>query len=279
MLSHRRAYAATLAAVTLVLGSAVAGCSDSGGSAARSPLVPLTRAAYTASRPGSGPPSAEEMRQTAERLRKRAAALGLQNTDVAVDGSVITIVAPRGTAERIPSITTTARLEFRPVLDPATAAQFGLKAAYDAQDCIGIHDPSSPPAERPIVACEPSSHPAKYLLGPVALGGTEVRSASAHFDSVNGNGWMVDLDFTSAGSSTFARVTGTLAQHPAPTNQFAIVVDGNVLSAPSVPAAITGGKAQISGSFTKEAAQNLAAAISSGALPVRLSPKRGTSTS
>ena len=132
--------------------------------------------------------------------------------------------------------------------------------------------------ERPTVGCDRSTEQ-KYLLGPTAVAGTEVESATAKFNSVSGDGWLVNLVFSPAGSTTFTEVTGTLAQHSPPADQFAIVVDGEVASAPSVASAITGGKAQITGRYTKEAAENLAAAISSGALPVQITADDSGTTS
>jgi preprotein translocase subunit SecD len=268
MLPHRKAYSAAFAVVVLALASAVSGCSDSGGAEEKNASA-RTTAAYTASLTGSGTPTDEDMRVTADRVRERAAALGLKDTDVRVDGTVVTITAPHGNADRLRRMTTTALLEFRPVLDPATAGQNGLKQAYDSMDCSRTTRATPSLPARPTVACDGVKEQ-KYLLGPTALDGAKVESATAEFDSVTGAGWLVDLAFSPAGSKTFAAVTGTLAQHTPPTNQFAIVVDAEVISAPSVVSAITGGKAQISGSYTKEGAQDLAAAISSGALPVQL---------
>ncbi|WP_406707671.1 SecDF P1 head subdomain-containing protein, partial [Streptomyces griseiscabiei] len=74
----------------------------------------------------------------------------------------------------------------------------------------------------------------------------------------------------SAGAAKFTEVTGRLAQQASPQNQFAIVLDGTVISAPYVASAITGGEAQISGSFTRSEAEELAANLDTGALPVRL---------
>ena len=51
-------------------------------------------------------------------------------------------------------------------------------------------------------------------------------------------------------------------------NQFGIVLDGQVLSAPAMNAAITNGKAQISGNFTQDSAKALAQQLKFGALPV-----------
>lgn len=266
MLSHRTALSAALLTVTLALGSAVAGCSDSDGSAGSG----RTTAAYTASRTDSGTPTDADMRVTADRLRERAQTLGFKDTDVRVKGTVVTVEGPRDDADGLRQITGTARLEFRPVLDPAAAGRNGLKQAYDSLDCDDTRQ-AAPPAQPdgPTLGCDPQTQQ-KYLLGPTALDGTQVKSASARLDSVRGDGWLVDLAFSPAGSTTFAQVTGTLAQHTASANQFAILVDGHVMSAPAVVSAITGGEAQISGRFVKEDAQSLAAAISSGALPVRL---------
>ncbi|MFI0938691.1 preprotein translocase subunit SecD [Streptomyces sp. NPDC021020] len=269
MRNHRTAYAAALAAVVLGL----SGCSGSGGSPKPAPPSDApqarTTASFTASRADSGAPTAEDMRTTADRLRERAASLGLKNTDVTVAGSVVTIVAPRADADRVAQMTATALLEFRPVLDPATAAQKGLKAAYDALVCDGSTRALTSLPDGPGVACDHRLKE-KYLLGPTALPGTDVESATAALDTSHDSGWVVNLSFTPGGSADFAKITGTLSQNPPPTNQFAIVVDGEVVSAPAVYSPITGGTGRISGSFTRDSAQNLAAALSSGALPVQL---------
>ncbi|MFG1808104.1 hypothetical protein [Streptomyces sp. NPDC049040] len=283
MSPHRKARAATSVAALLALGSLLAGCSGSDGSPKQAPPVksspvrtpqvttpPVrTTSAYTASRKGSGVPTDQEMRLTADRLRKRATALGIRDTQVRVDGRVITIVSPAGSADRLRKMTAPGVLEFRPVLDPAAAGRNGLQKAYGSLACDHAATPAPPRPGSPAVGCDRQSGQ-KYLLGPTAIGGTDVRSATAAFDRVSGSGWVVDLSFGPAGSSKFTKVTGTLAQLTPPANQFAIVVDGEVLSAPSVVSAITGGKARISGAFTQDAAQDLAAAISSGALPLQL---------
>ncbi|SHI36871.1 protein translocase subunit SecD [Streptomyces sp. 3214.6] len=108
----------------------------------------------------------------------------------------------------------------------------------------------------------------KYLLGPAAVDGTDVKKAQAVFDTQGAAGWQVTMDFTSKGSKKFATITGQLAQNTQPQNEFAIVLDGNVVSSPFVQNAITGGQAQISGSFQQEEAQGLANMLSYGALPL-----------
>ncbi len=118
-----------------------------------------------------------------------------------------------------------------------------------------------------IVACRKDGS-VKEILGPVAVEGTAVDDASAVFDTQGGKGWLVQLKFNSAGAKKFAQVTGQLAAKPAPQNQFAIVLDGEVVSDPSVSTSIGGGQAEISGGFTQESAQDLANVLSYGALPL-----------
>ena len=118
----------------------------------------------------------------------------------------------------------------------------------------------------------------KYALGPVAVPGTDISSASAGISTQNG-GWQVNLTFTSSGGSKFTTVTTALAKNTTPQNQFAIVLDGKVQSAPSVSSAITGGQAQITGSFTQQEATSLANVLSYGALPLDFSKQDVTTVS
>ena len=75
----------------------------------------------------------------------------------------------------------------------------------------------------------------------------------------------VVITFDSQGGKKFARVTQANVTHP-----FAIILDGQVLSAPNINEPILGGTASISGSFTVASANELAIALRSGKLPVAL---------
>ncbi len=108
----------------------------------------------------------------------------------------------------------------------------------------------------------------KFALGPVAVNGADVSKAAAGFDSQHGTGWQVDLGFNDAGSKAFTAITGKLAAAQSPANQFAIVLDGKVVSHPYVQQAISGGSATISGSFGVTEAKSLANVLSYGALPL-----------
>ncbi|XCM84202.1 protein translocase subunit SecD [Kitasatospora sp. HUAS MG31] len=108
----------------------------------------------------------------------------------------------------------------------------------------------------------------KFALGPVAVNGQDVDKAQAVYDTQQAGGWQVQLSFTDSGSQAFADTTGALAAQAPPANQFAIVLDGKVVSHPYVQQSITGGSAVISGSFTQADAKSLANVLSYGALPL-----------
>jgi preprotein translocase subunit SecD len=76
---------------------------------------------------------------------------------------------------------------------------------------------------------------------------------------------VVNITFDAQGGAKFAKLTTENTGKP-----FAIILDGQVLSAPNINEPIVGGRAQISGSFTPESANELSIALRSGALPVPL---------
>ncbi|HYI55379.1 MAG TPA: protein translocase subunit SecD, partial [Microlunatus sp.] len=121
-------------------------------------------------------------------------------------------------------------------------------------------------SDQPLVACNQEGTE-KYLLGPTLIEGTQLTTASAGVPQ-NQVQWVVNLEFNSAGGATFEEVTGTLATRQPPENQFAIVLDSEVISAPSVSSAIPGGRAEISGNFNQQSATELANVLKYGALPL-----------
>jgi preprotein translocase subunit SecD len=123
--------------------------------------------------------------------------------------------------------------------------------------------------DAPTVACGQDGDVwTKFVLGPVAVDGTEVKKAQASLDTQSGLGWKVLMDFTGSGEKKFAKITGELATKASPQNEFAIVLDDKVVSHPYVRQAITGGNAEISGSFQQQDAEELANMLSYGALPL-----------
>ncbi|MBC9716533.1 hypothetical protein H9Y04_28775 [Streptomyces sp. TRM66268-LWL] len=209
-------------------------------------------------RGSAGPPPAEALEQTAALMRKRAESAGLRGVEVAVKDGGIVVSGGGGDEEALKSLGRTAELGFRPVRN----AQMVAKDACQVREAA---------AAEPLTTCgtDASGATTQYVLERVALPGTEIARAQAAHDKAMGT-WTVNLEFTAQGTAHFADVTAELAQQQPPANQFAIVLDGEVVSAPSVQQALTGGRAQISGSFTERSARELAAQLSSGALPVDL---------
>ncbi|MEU9353912.1 protein translocase subunit SecD [Streptomyces griseoloalbus] len=153
-------------------------------------------------------------------------------------------------------------------------AESKLQAQYAALDCtkesVRATAGDGAKATDSTVACGQNSQGQwqKYILGPAAVDGTDVDKAQAVLNTQTGAGWTVTMDFTDKGAKKFADITGQLAQKQSPQNQFAIVLDGEVVSDPYVSQALTGGNAEISGNFNQQSAQELSNMLSYGALPL-----------
>ncbi|MER5871997.1 protein translocase subunit SecD [Streptomyces sp. NPDC002044] len=160
-----------------------------------------------------------------------------------------------------------------PTGDEAAAAD--LQARFATLDCTDEAQRAAvgkgvKPTE-PTLACgQRGGAWGKWVLGPAAVEGKDIKSAKGVIDPQSGQ-WIVTMDFNDKGSDAFAKVTGELSAKQPPQNQFAIVLDGDVVSDPSVSSAIMGGNAQISGGFTQQSAQDLGNMLSYGALPLSFS--------
>jgi len=97
-----------------------------------------------------------------------------------------------------------------------------------------------------------------------ALDGERLADASAAFNSETGLP-VVHFRFDTQGAVAFGALTRALVGQP-----FAIVLDGEILSAPVIREPITGGSGEISGDFTLEETVTLSALLRAGALPVPL---------
>jgi len=153
-----------------------------------------------------------------------------------------------------------------------------IQAQFEALDCFDPANRAGAPTGDPNaahVACAEDGS-AKYVLGPVELAGTDVAMAVAGPELAQGTGAMtgryeIRLQLTGEGGGKFATTTERLSKLEQPRNQFAILLDGAVLSDPSVSQKISGGTASISGSgFTQESSQQLANQLKFGALPLTL---------
>jgi preprotein translocase subunit SecD len=123
---------------------------------------------------------------------------------------------------------------------------------------------------RPLVTCDQDGN--KYLLSAALIEGTQLTKATAGIPAQQVQ-WVVNLTFDKTARATFATVTRTIAnvssQITGQQKQFAIVLDGRVISAPTVNGVIPNGQAEISGNFSQTEAQNLANSLKYGALPLK----------
>lgn len=130
----------------------------------------------------------------------------------------------------------------------------------------GDDSPTPSVIDQPLIVCD-ESNTYKYLLGPALLRGDQVTRAYASVPPSSVS-WVVALEFNDSGARDFNTVTSHLSTQSRPLNQFAIVLDDAVISAPSVENPIPGGRAEISGSFTQASATALANVLTYGALPL-----------
>ena len=107
--------------------------------------------------------------------------------------------------------------------------------------------------------------------GTVVVDGSQVTSAEAGVqqDTLKNNENVVQLSFDSEGAAAFAEATSDNIGNP-----IYIVYDGEVISAPTVQAAITDGSAVITGMANAEEAEKLASSIRIGSLSLELKELR-----
>ncbi|MFF5504282.1 protein translocase subunit SecD [Streptomyces roseolus] len=180
---------------------------------------------------------------------------------------------PTGSASGAPKASATPKASGTP--QPTPSADAGTAALQQKFATLNCLDPKqrtaaaagTKPADT-IVACGKNAIDQweKYILGPAEVEGRDVDDAKAAIDQQTGQ-WIVDMEFTDAGSKKFQSITGKLSQQTEPQNQFAIVLDGEVVSAPRVQTTLSA-NAQISGSFNQQSAQDLGNILAYGALPL-----------
>ncbi len=144
--------------------------------------------------------------------------------------------------------------------------------------------------DKPLVACsepekdakgELKTPPIKFLLSRSVVEGTELDNASAQTPQ-NGVGWVVAIEMgnskdrahpkgSAGASSDFEAVSRAFAGTD---EQFAVVLDGTVLTYPVMNSVITDGRSQIEGDFTEQEALDLANSLKFGALPIKFNDKQ-----
>lgn len=142
-----------------------------------------------------------------------------------------------------------------------------------------------------IVSCDPSGM--KYALGPAVFEGPDVTSVNTGILQ-NTTQWVVDLTLNGKAAAAFGTLTTNQynsyyasAQASNPDDQYldqtALVLDGNVQTAPETSSPITAGNVQITGpapnGFTQDQANQLADILKFGSLPLSFTPQTVLSVS
>jgi preprotein translocase subunit SecD len=197
----------------------------------------------------------EAMAGARDVVDRRVNALGTREPTIILEGDQRIVVQVPGLddPEALKDLLgQTARLEFRMVTDPGS---------YDPAEAA---QGRAPVGSEVVPYADPTQGTYEVLSRQVMINGDQLQNAVATYEQQTGRP-VVLITFDSAGATTFARVTSDGVGR-----RFAMLVDGKILSAPVINGPILGGSAQIVGGFTTETANNLAIALKSGALPVRL---------
>ncbi|WP_374314963.1 protein translocase subunit SecD [Microbacterium sp.] len=262
-------------------------------------------------------PSEEQMNQAVTIIRQRVDASGVGEADVTTQGGNQIVVQIPGQADEetrnrieasaqlqlravlyssapvtsfvgedgneTPYPTPDPTLEATPTAEPTNGSDPSwitpkLQAEFLAYDCANpTNDPANAPGDEPLITCDPDGTQ-KYILGPVELDGSSIDDATFGLQQQNGL-WAVNLRFDDEGTQVFGEISQRLYGAEPPLDQFAFVLDGYVLSAPSMNAVILGGDPSITGSFTQETAKVLADQLKYGALPLSFTVESSNSIS
>ncbi len=198
--------------------------------------------------------------QSIEVIRRRVDELGTTEPSIQREGESRILVQVPGLqdADRLKNILeSTAKLTFR-MVDTTMSAESALQSRppLDSEVLYETADPQNP---------LPENQRTPYLVQKrVLISGDELDDAQPSFDPQT-NEPVVSFRFNTSGATKFARVTERNVGRP-----FAIVLDNEVISAPSIREPIRGGSGVISGSFTVDSANDLAVLMRAGALPADL---------
>jgi preprotein translocase subunit SecD len=212
-------------------------------------VVDSTRIVMTQTQGGINQFIDQAMTGAVDIVRKRIDALGTKEPTIARQGSDRILVEVPGVQDPTALkalIGKTAKLEFKLVdMNPDKAAIAAGRAPIGEQILRDQHG-------LPVV-----------VQRQTILTGGDLKSARQDYDQ-NGQP-AVSIAFNAKGSKAFAETTQANVG-----KQFAMILDGQVLSAPSINEPILGGSAIINGSFTAQSAQSLAISLQSGSLPIAL---------
>ena len=235
-------------------------------------------------------------------LRDRAALLHLPSTQARVSGPDVVLTGPAADESQLRALVATGVLTVRQVLlyepyygsvggrpygnaslvNHSTLTRFSAlvctpgdlsgwqgRAGYTA--AAAYDDPDTQ-----TVSCDRSG--GKYVLDVATVRGAQVSGATAR-RSATSNQWEVTLKLNRTGAAALDTLTSHLYnayyvaaqgdnQDDLWLDTIAFVLDTNVISAPEIAGPIQAGTVQIAGNFTRTQAEDLAAQLQSGPLPV-----------
>lgn len=220
--------------------------------------------------PGTPSDSTLQLIKSSAKLEFRAVLVTDAGTSASVGGDATASASPKASSSPSASSTPNAAPTDASDLNWITAE---LRAKYDSFSCATefrqpgqVDDPT-----QPLITCD-SSRTQKFILGPVEVDGSNIADAQAGTvttsTGASTNEWAVNLEFDGEGTTAFSAVTSRLYPLASPRNQFAVTLDGYVITAPQTNAVITNGSAQITGSFTQESSKSLADQLKYGSLPI-----------
>ena len=233
-------------------------------------------------------------RQVLQALPGNPAAPAVQPSAPSVTTTINPSAAPKASAAPKPTATTNGKALSQALLaapSPSPSPTPTPSGSASPQDSAGVHtgDTYTPQAlaaldcskkenrrggsddnpDAQIIACSEDGSE-KYQLDVAKVRGNDVKGASAQRDQQLGE-WQVIVSFTGKGQNKFTDLTAAVVSLPAPTNRVAIVLDGVVISAPTIQSRIDA-DAQITGSFTQKSSADLANTLKYGALPLSFNP-------
>ena len=238
-----------------------------------SPQVPSASPSAPASRPGSSKSSSKQSGSSKSSSKNRAPFLMKDQSKSSAKSTKS--ASPSSSASPSASSSPSASPSSSPTTSPSGGSLVDqpLKwmdnpdaasvAAYNKFQCPAKGAPTvNDVPDQPLVTCD--SDGVKYLLSAAMIEGTDLKSADAVVPSQQVN-WVVSLAFNGTGTDQFTQISRALY---GTNKQFAVVLDGQVLSAPTMNGLITNGQAQIEGNFSESTAQSLATSLKYGALPI-----------
>ena len=180
-----------------------------------------------------------------------------------------------------------ARLGFAPPTNAAAlkamsqSQQQAIQAAVQAWPCNNRVKPLDDVA-KPLITCDVADT-TKYLLAPVIVKGTEIKSAQAQAPGSQPGqlAWSISLSLKSTGQAAWASYTAKHNEKSTPSdtaNIVAYTLDSKVLEAATITTTIAG-DTSITGSFTQKTATNFANSLKYGALPLNFQLLTNTTVS